>query len=136
MSCKYRRQAGTRHGRLWTSGDMYSMIYCFVSVVDSVARQITEMAADVVECCALARRVALRLAGALTVDSHPEPNSPDDLSCLSFGKDIRSAIERVRRSRPSWHGMCVNVRRSVCTEKLEGRGTAPIDRAHAQVSQT
>ncbi|CAM9487394.1 unnamed protein product [Scytosiphon promiscuus] len=46
--------------------------------------KILEMAADIVECCALARRVALRLAGALVDDTLPEAHSRDEVACLSF----------------------------------------------------
>lgn len=81
---------GRRHGSLWTSGENIPFVLFYVSVGKTVARQITEMAADVVECCALARRVALRLADALTDDTRPEPRSREDLSRLSFGKDALS----------------------------------------------
>lgn len=52
-----------------------------------MARQITEMAADTVECCTLARRVALRLAEVLTDDVFPEASLQERLSHGSFGKD-------------------------------------------------
>lgn len=55
-----------------------------------MAWQITKMAADIVECCTLGRRVALRLAEALTNDTHREATVREGLSHRSFGKDARS----------------------------------------------
>lgn len=62
--------------------------FVFFSGRFHVVWQIIEMAADVVECCALAKRVALRLAGALVDDTLPEAHSRDEVACLSFGEDV------------------------------------------------
>lgn len=52
-----------------------------------MASQITEMAGDVVECCTLSKRVALRLADEVA-DNAGGQHLPERVSSVSFGEGV------------------------------------------------
>lgn len=53
--------------------------------------QIAEVVDDVMECSALAKRVALRLTDALADENHLGQQSREDVSSVSFGEDTFGA---------------------------------------------
>lgn len=63
------------------------MLELVVGAVGAVECQITEMAGDVVECCALAKRVALRLTEVLADGACPGQRSRESVSSMSVGED-------------------------------------------------